>query len=266
MRNTERVPRVAAWHVDVQKHTVTPAGADGIRRCHIDDRAVSGWRLVGSVVLVVYTFKLMSATGNSRRQLRTPKKFGMHLSAAASSPGFVHKVHDSLAHVSQAAALPGERSQLEARMPCTAQPHVISLPSELSWLFVQGMMQTARRPTVAPRLKAATRKAGHGRRTARRACVRQRMATAERKARRRVGSRLQTGLSPVCAGCTPFDPSTLRVQIQVGLRASRHMRTACSREADTLATSKGSCCEGTRSLCIQPKTAGALSMQTTNRL
>jgi len=250
MRSTDHVPQVAAWHAGVRKHTVTPAGASGMRRRHVDDSLVAEWQFVGSVVLVVASFKLISGTG---RQTRTRQKFRMHLSAAASSPGLVHEAHDSLAAVSQALALPCEKSQLKARMPCTTQPQVIDLPSELPQLFVQGVIQMARRPAVAPTFKEAARNAGHGRGTARRAHVGQGIGSAEKKARRRVGKRLQTGRLPVCMRCTQFDPSTLRVQIQVGLRASRHMRTVSSREAKTPATSTDSCGRGTRSGCIQPK-------------
>lgn len=253
MRSTYHVPQATAWHADVQKHMVTPAGAGGTRRRHADDSPGAGWQFVGSVVLAVSTFKLVSTRG---KQSRTLKKFRMHLSAAVNSPGLVREVHDSVAFVSQALA-PNEESQLEASMPCTVPPQVIDLPSKQPWLFVQGMMQTARRPAVAPRFKAA-RNPGHRRGTARRAHVGRGISTAQRRGRRQVGSRLLTRLSPVCMRCTRFDPSTLRVQIQVGLRASRHMRTARSREAETPATSKDSCCKGTRSGCIQPKTTGTL--------
>jgi len=245
---------------------VTLAGASGLRRHHTDNGAVAGWQLVGCVVLVVSTVRLFAAKGNPRTQSRMPKKFRMHLSAAASSPGYEQEVYDFLAPVPQAPAVPCGRSQLQAMMPCTAQPQVIALPSEPSCLFVQGMMQTTRRPALAPRFNAALRNASRRRRAARRARVGTGTTTVERKARRRVGSRLQNGISPVSMRCTRYDPSTLRVQIQVGLRASRRMRTARGREAETPATSKDSCCEGTRSVCLQPKTVGALSTQTINRL
>jgi len=225
-----------------------------MRRRYVHDGAASGWQLMGCVISLMSTFKLVSATGNSRRQSRTPKKFRMHLSAAASSPGFVDDVHASLAPVPQALALPCEQTLLQAKMPGMMQPLATALHSELSCLFVHSMLQTVRRPANARRCKAAARNAGHGRRTARRARVGHGTATDGRKARRRIGGRLQTGLLPVCMRSTQFDPSTLRLQIQVGLRASCHVRTARGREAETPASTQDSCCEGTRSVCIQPKT------------
>eukprot|EP00419_Tripos_fusus_P029900 CAMPEP_0172716508 /NCGR_PEP_ID=MMETSP1074-20121228/68606_1 /TAXON_ID=2916 /ORGANISM="Ceratium fusus, Strain PA161109" /LENGTH=230 /DNA_ID=CAMNT_0013541223 /DNA_START=113 /DNA_END=806 /DNA_ORIENTATION=+ len=141
-RSTEHVPQVTVRNADVRKLAVAPAGASGMRRRYVHDGAASGWQLMGCVISLMSTFKLVSATGNSRRQSRTPKKFRMHLSAAASSPGFVDDVHASLAPVPQALALPCEQTLLQAKMPGMMQPLATALHSELSCLFVHSMLQT----------------------------------------------------------------------------------------------------------------------------
>ncbi|CAJ1418771.1 unnamed protein product [Effrenium voratum] len=85
------------------------------------------------------------------------------------------------------------------------------------------------------RLVGSTRRASRRSRSARKAA-----ATSSAKARRAVGKSLQRRVEPVPVAQRPFDPSTVRFRVQIGLRASSTVPSEKGREATSPSTFEGS--------------------------
>mmetsp|Transcript_125929 Transcript_125929/g.251281 ORF Transcript_125929/g.251281 Transcript_125929/m.251281 type:complete len:299 (-) Transcript_125929:184-1080(-) len=83
-------------------------------------------------------------------------------------------------------------------------------------------------------------------------------SAAEGTSRRRIGARLQQSTVPEVAVPASFDPSQIRRQIQVGLRAPSQLHSVCRRESRTASSSTKIACRGLRGLVLVTRQRSSL--------